>query len=660
LVQGIEDDRVVMFCGAGISTGAGLPDFKGLVQHCYAELNLVPPDPTSNDWLWLDRLLGVLESRCPPGDLRRVVAARLSKAPTDLALHKALLRLARLNSVRGLRLVTTNFDTYFEHAQNELVFGRDLHSGPVLPIPRNDRISSWRSIVYLHGRLAPVDEPNDHLVLTSADFGRAYLTEAWAARFVTRLFANFTVLFIGYSLNDPVLRYMTDAFAAEESQARSTSRRGAAYIFLGHAGNEQSDPTPYRDRHLEPIFYNHEYDHVRLKETLLAWADAREDYFLSTGGIIERSGPNNPQALDPSDVDNLLWAIIGRHKDGGHGAKVFADLEKPPPIGWLVEIERRETAELDAWTDANKRALAAGEDLLPRPILHLHSLTGVPTEVEQFSLTQTAFGLARWLLQHLETLELVDWVIENLSRNRRLHVQFRMLIRKRLMEEKSIRPGFATFWRIVAAEGAWNRVDISDFAWMDLLQEIPASPDAAWLREEFLTLLRPYLRLSPAFWRGAGGDAEHIGDSIDTVAYATVRLVGHDHLHNIVAAIDHLLDPDGFLARLPTHLTDLLEKALDLYALAGRVSEDWDPSVIDRPSIQPHSQNRGFREWTVLFDLLWRSWKRIDQISPAQSRALVHHWQASPYSAFRRLAVAAVTVSRNFTSAEKAGVLLDA
>src|SRR5205823_1525800 len=106
--------------------------------------------------------------RCPPGDLRRSVAARLSQPPTDLTVHKAILRLARLNSVRGSRLVTTNFDTYFEQAQTELVFGRDLHSGPVLPIPRNDRIASWRSIVYLHGRLAPADEPNDHLVLTSA------------------------------------------------------------------------------------------------------------------------------------------------------------------------------------------------------------------------------------------------------------------------------------------------------------------------------------------------------------------------------------------------------------------------------------------------------------------------------------------------------------
>jgi len=160
LVQDIEDDRVVIFCGAGISMGAGLPDFKGLVEHCFSELHVEPPQPKSSDWQWLDRLLGGLETQCAPGDLRRVVANRLAQPPSDLEIHRAILRLAKLNRVDGLRLVTTNFDTFFEAAQNDFMFGRDLHSGPVLPIPRNDRIVSWRSIVYLHGRAAVATSNN--------------------------------------------------------------------------------------------------------------------------------------------------------------------------------------------------------------------------------------------------------------------------------------------------------------------------------------------------------------------------------------------------------------------------------------------------------------------------------------------------------------------
>ncbi|MCV5791701.1 SIR2 family protein, partial [Escherichia coli] len=53
------------------------------------------------------------------------------------------------------------------------------------------------------------------LVVTSGDFGLAYLTERWAARFVSELFRNYVVCFVGYSINDPVLRYMMDALAAD-------------------------------------------------------------------------------------------------------------------------------------------------------------------------------------------------------------------------------------------------------------------------------------------------------------------------------------------------------------------------------------------------------------------------------------------------------------
>jgi hypothetical protein len=42
----------------------------------------------------------------------------------------------------------------------------------------------------------------------SDNSGLAYLTERWAARLVGELFRNFTVCFVGYSINDPVLRYM--------------------------------------------------------------------------------------------------------------------------------------------------------------------------------------------------------------------------------------------------------------------------------------------------------------------------------------------------------------------------------------------------------------------------------------------------------------------
>ena len=94
------------------------------------------------------------------------------------------------------------------------------YAAPMLPIPKNSR---WNGLVYLHGLLPEKadDSALHRLVLTSGDFGLAYLTERWAARFVSELFRNYVVCFVGYSINDPVLRYMMDALAADRMLGES-------------------------------------------------------------------------------------------------------------------------------------------------------------------------------------------------------------------------------------------------------------------------------------------------------------------------------------------------------------------------------------------------------------------------------------------------------
>ena len=56
---------------------------------------------------------------------------------------------------------------------------------------------------------APNGDDLDRLIISDGDFGQAYLTQGWAARFVATLFRDFTLCFVGYSIDDPVLRYMT-------------------------------------------------------------------------------------------------------------------------------------------------------------------------------------------------------------------------------------------------------------------------------------------------------------------------------------------------------------------------------------------------------------------------------------------------------------------
>jgi SIR2-like domain len=223
-----DDGNVVFFCGAGISVGTGLPNFGDLVTDVYARTGQTPT-LLEKDLLkrsQFDKVLGLLEERLNPGRLRREVVARLSEPPNGgLDVHEALPALSRTVE-DGIRLVTTTFDDRFERAGHRQM---PIDAAPKLPIPKSH---DWTSVVHLHGRIQ-LDDDGSHLVLTAADFGRAYLTERWAARFITELFREFTVVFVGYSLNDPVLSYMVDALAAERSRG---ARFEKAYAFADHKG----------------------------------------------------------------------------------------------------------------------------------------------------------------------------------------------------------------------------------------------------------------------------------------------------------------------------------------------------------------------------------------------------------------------------------------
>ena len=233
LLQAQEEGRVVIFCGAGISYSADLPDFQGLVDRIYSRAGTKPNaiEQEAYNRKQFDATLDLLERRLPGQRfaVRKALAEVLKpklrrKGATET--HAALLQLAR-NQGGALRLVTTNFDRIFEVIAKRTKQLIQSYAAPMLPIPKNSR---WDGLVYLHGLLPklPDDGALNRLVVTSGDFGLAYLTERWAARFVSELFRNYVVCFVGYSIDDPVLRYMMDALAADRRQGEITPQ---AYAF---------------------------------------------------------------------------------------------------------------------------------------------------------------------------------------------------------------------------------------------------------------------------------------------------------------------------------------------------------------------------------------------------------------------------------------------
>jgi len=221
LRQAHEDDKVVFFCGAGVSVPAGLPSFKGLVKQVLESLH---PSREGTFLPWqafdadrFDEALDILERRTGGGfgkvvreKVREILGEEQDQQKRHLDAHITLCRLAGLGKNKG-RLITTNFDSLFEFALKKLHrYDVSIEIAPALSLPKPD---AWHGLIYLHGKLDHSPD-NKNLVLTTADFGKAYLLDGWARRVVVELFRHFYVVFIGYRIEDPTMRYLVSALAA--------------------------------------------------------------------------------------------------------------------------------------------------------------------------------------------------------------------------------------------------------------------------------------------------------------------------------------------------------------------------------------------------------------------------------------------------------------
>jgi hypothetical protein len=423
LLQAHEEGRVVFFCGAGISYPAGLPGFSGLVDAIYRSCGTTRKEIEDEAYRAerYDATLELLQRRMPGrrADVRGALAEALKpklrrKGATET--HAALLTLAR-DRAGALRLVTTNFDRVFHVAARRSKQPFQTHAAPMLPIPKKSR---WDGLVYLHGILpekSDISELN-RLVVTSGDFGLAYLTERWAARFVSELFRNYVVCFVGYSINDPVLRYMMDAIAADRELGELAPQAWA----LGDCepGKEATKTAEWKAKGVVPILYTvpaGTNNHSALHKTLQTWAKTYRDGVTGKERIVVAHALARPSSSTRQDdfVGRMLWALAD---SSGLPAKIFADFEPVPPLEWLFDAfatERYSHADLDRF---GVRATDASQDLKfslvdrPTPYLLAPRMRLTSNGLTAAQWDELMFQLARWLVRHLNDPRLIVWVAE--------------------------------------------------------------------------------------------------------------------------------------------------------------------------------------------------------------------------------------------------------
>jgi SIR2-like protein len=227
LIRAVTGGDAVFLCGAGVSRRVGLPSFEGLTEGVYRELGETqenePAERKAFQRAEYDRALRSLEKRTHrPGTLSRVrlavVKLLASKDGVDLANHIALLQLSRDSDGRA-RLLTTNFDTLFERAASAADLPAVSHAGKSIPKPGGERDYG---ILHLHGRIGDntLGLNETDLILTSADFGDAYLRDGWASQYVEDRMRLGTLVLVGYGAEDAALRLLLETLDADRERFR--------------------------------------------------------------------------------------------------------------------------------------------------------------------------------------------------------------------------------------------------------------------------------------------------------------------------------------------------------------------------------------------------------------------------------------------------------
>jgi len=187
--------ELVLFLGAGVSAGAGLPLWGQLLEEMARGVGITQQEMTALRRLDYVDQAHILEQRCGDEEIPRQMIAKAMQR------HHYALGHALLASLPVREVVTTNYDQLFELAFQS-AGGKTL---AVLPHAPQRGTYGW--ILKMHGS---VEHPRD-IVLTRRDYMRYDEQRAALAGIVQAQLLTKQMMFVGFSLNDANFLRIADA-----------------------------------------------------------------------------------------------------------------------------------------------------------------------------------------------------------------------------------------------------------------------------------------------------------------------------------------------------------------------------------------------------------------------------------------------------------------
>ena len=513
--------------------------------------------------------------------------------------------------------------------------------------------------MHLHGRLPehPSIVDLDRLVIADGDFGRAYLTEGWAARFVAGLLRDFTLCFLGYSIDDPVMRYMTAAHAL--------AGEGGMFAFAPCADSaiKASVNEQWQAKHVAPILYDDQDRHRLLHRTLHVWASLYRDGIRGKQRLVARYAHRPPAESHQNNdfVGRLLWALAD---PSGQPAQRFARLNPCPPLEWLKPLSDRRFGDSDlprfGVTPQEQPRKIEPYSLIDRPAPHQHSarMHLVAFRHPRGDWDDVMGWLAEWLLRHLDDPRLVVWLAQSGG-----HVHPRWLGRLgdklrelaslerngKVAELETLRqqapsaipgPLMRTLWRLVIngrlyAQGAGDELE----RWLFQLQ---GEGLGSTLRLQLRDLLVPRVHLGPRRLWGEQQRPDHASELSQLVSW-DLRLASDDVHTSLLLAFREDPHWQEALPHLLSDLQQVLQDALDLHHELRLIDSRSIPAWMLLLSLHGSGARSDTHNWVNVVLLLRDAWLATHRQDVARAGRIAQSWAEHPEPTFQRLALFAAS-----------------
>src|SRR5215472_10524348 len=300
-----EGGNLVAFTGAGLSRQGGLPLWTELLAEMAKEARINPPALakavlSSSDLLWQAEFF-----RNALGEEAKYKRFLRNRFTAQLEAGKEVF--ASLVKLNFRHFLTTNYDTFLEDALKNEKLPYDQFDWTDREECRHFFLqylsrSAKRAVIHLHGR---GDQPHT-VVLSHSDYVNRYVVSFEYVDKLSVLFATLRLVFVGFSLEDPDLRYIL-----RQVNVRFASGDVQNYAILGFSRDRVDEASVERQRlqkqfGITPIFYDDANHHKALGDVLSELR--RDSATLAT--------PPQPLA-DMWDSDPNKGKFGGRSEQGG-------------------------------------------------------------------------------------------------------------------------------------------------------------------------------------------------------------------------------------------------------------------------------------------------------------------------------------------------------